>query len=89
MCGLTVRVLQQLIGAKMPWKVTVNPTPSRLGITIPDDDTGTILSIPENCDSMEYTKPEAILILSHTKKRSPIQGRMMLICTRYHVTHLY
>ena len=68
-----------MIGVTYPCD-TASPTPINniKLVTATDDDPGILLPVPANINSMEYTKPEAILILSQcTKKGSHQQGRLM------------
>ena len=62
-CGPSIFVLHQSSGITYPWHNTANPTPTKLA-TATDDDPGILLPVPANINSMEYTKPEAVLILS-------------------------
>lgn len=85
MCGPSVFVLHQSSGVTYPWRNTPNPTPIKL-VTATDDDPGILLPVPANIKSMEYTKPEAALILSQcSKKRSHKRAKMMqkMIRLRY------
>ena len=66
--------------------MTANPTPIKIG-TATDGDPIILIPVPanSNSNSMDYTKPEAILILSHNKKGLPIRGKLMckMIGLRY------
>ena len=77
MRGPSFFVLHQSSSITHPWLNTVNPTSTKL-VTATDDDPGILLPVPANINSMEYTKPEAVLILSQcTKKGSHKRGKMM------------
>ena len=81
MCGPAVRVLQRSTGVTTPQggpSAIRTPSPINCVAALDEyNDANILLPAPKNCDAMQYTETQVVLLLSDTKKGSPICGEMM------------